>query len=166
MPDPSNIGKLVKAHAQSSIHANSSEAAANFLAVIEGKQKDILCQLSSAHDQAVKKNREILVAIVDTIIVCGQQNVAIRGHTEIHSNFKAFLHLQAKHNPVLAEHLENANPTTKYTSPDIQNELISICGDMIRERIVSECNAAPFFGFIDDEATDAATMEQMALVLR
>lgn len=103
---------------------------------------------------------------MDTIIRCGRQNIALRGHDEDRSNFVALQDLQAKHNAVLRDHLSNGDPRTKYTSPDIQNELIEICGELIRKYIVDSCNSAPCYGFIADEATDAATMEQMALVLR
>ena len=53
-----------------------------------------------------------------------------------------------------------------YLSPDIQNELIAICGNLISEQIVSSCNRATCSGFMADEATDASTMEQMAMCLR
>ncbi|XP_060607872.1 52 kDa repressor of the inhibitor of the protein kinase-like [Ruditapes philippinarum] len=164
--DPSNIGKTIQAHAVSKLHRESCEAAHNFISVITGDKKDIVCSLSSAHEQTVEKNRKILVAVVDTLILCGKQNIAIRGHQDDRSNFAAILQLQAKHNTVLRDHLEHGNPRTKYTSPEIQNELVSICGEIISKTIVEACNAAPFFGFIADEATDAATMEQMAIVLR
>jgi hypothetical protein len=164
--DPSNIGKIIQAHAVSNLHRESCEAAHNFISVMTGDTKDIVCSLSSAHEQTVEKNRKILVAIVDSLILCGRQNIAIRRHQDDRSNFAAILQLQAKHNTVLRDHLEHGNPRTKYTSPEIQNELISICGEIISKTIVEACNAAPFFCFIADEATDAATMEQMAIVLR
>ncbi|XP_060574771.1 zinc finger MYM-type protein 1-like [Ruditapes philippinarum] len=164
--DPSNIGKTIQAHAVSNLHRESCEAAHNFISVMTGDKKDIVCSLSSAHEQTVEKNRKILVDIVDSLILCGRQNIAIRRHQDDRSNFAAIHQLQAKDNTVLRDHLEHDNPRTKYTSPEIQNELISICGEIISKTIVEACNAAPFFGFIADEATDAATMEQMAIVLR
>lgn len=54
----------------------------------------------------------------------------------------------------------------KYTSPMIQNELLDICADQIRKGIVDRCNAASFYGFIADEATDCSTKEQIALCVR
>lgn len=55
---------------------------------------------------------------------------------------------------------ESKGNTTTYLSPDIQNEIIEICGDIISDDIVQACNSAPCFGFIADEATDVATIEQ------
>ena len=37
---------------------------------------------------------------------------------------------------------------------------------MIVDDIVKDCNKSPCFGFIADEATDCATIEQMALCVR
>ncbi|XP_052268629.1 52 kDa repressor of the inhibitor of the protein kinase-like [Dreissena polymorpha] len=114
----------------------------------------------------VEKNRKILSGIVETIILCGKQNIALRGHEDDFGNFRVLLHYQAKYNQVLFEHLNTCNPRTKYTSPQIQNELISICGKIITDDLVAECNDAGVFGFMADEATDAATMEQMSLCVR
>ena len=142
------------------------EAADNFVAIQEGRQKDILATMSSSYNVLVEKNRQILTGIVDAIILCGRQNIALRGHEDSTSNFQALLNYQAKYNPVLSEHLKNGDPATKYTSPQIQNEIIDICREMIRSDCVRACNKAPCFGFIADEATDVATMEQMALCVR
>ena len=164
--DWSNISKTVVSHSKSESHLSNCEAADNFLAVMKGDKKDICCTMSSPYNAAVEKNRNILVSIVEAIIFCGKQNIAIRGHEAEKGNFRALLNFQAKHDPVLKEHLEKGDARSMYLSPDIQNELISICGNLITERIVLECNQAPCFGFMADEATDASTMEQMALCLR
>lgn len=66
----------------------------------------------------------------------------------------------------MADHLKNGDPRTMYTSPKIQNEIIDISGGLIQEEIVAGCNGAKYFGSIADEATDAATMEQMAICVR
>lgn len=164
--DPSNLGKMLDTHAKTEVHMSSCEKAEHFIDVMTGKKQGILCRLSSSYSAIIEKNRQILLGIVDTIILCGKQNIALRGHEEKDSNFIALLQYQAKHNSVLRDHLLNGDPRSKYTSPEIQNEIIDICGGMIREEIVTACNGSKFFGFIADEATDAATMEQMALCLR
>ena len=51
----------------------------------------------------------------------GKQNIAIRGHQDQDSNFMAILSLLAKENSVLRD---NAPRISKYTSPDIKNEII------------------------------------------
>ena len=50
-----------------------------------------------------------------------------------------------------------------YTSKTIQNELIDVCGHIIRTSILTKVRAAHFFSVMVDEATDAANDEQFAL---
>ncbi|XP_053382657.1 uncharacterized protein LOC128549612 [Mercenaria mercenaria] len=164
--DGSNMGKLINRHSSNACHDSSLIAADNFLKIMEGADKSIVCKLSSSYNAIVSKNRDILECIIDTIILCGSQNLAIRGHENDDSNFTALLRYRAKDNSLLTEHLSNKNAKTKYTSPKIQNEIIQICGDLIVDDIVKACNAAPCYGFMADEATDASTMEQMALCVR
>ena len=54
----------------------------------------------------------------------GKQSIAIKGLQDEDSNFMAMLSLLAKENSVLREHQENALRISKYTCPDIQNEII------------------------------------------
>jgi len=36
--------------------------------------------MDEAREQQVKKNREALLPIIDTLLTCARQNIAIRGH--------------------------------------------------------------------------------------
>jgi len=89
--DPSNLGKMLTSHVNSDLHVNSAEASENIRQVMADKKKDILSSMSSSYNTLVKKNRQILVAIVDAIILCGRQNLALRGHDEERGNFIALL---------------------------------------------------------------------------
>ncbi|XP_052806505.1 52 kDa repressor of the inhibitor of the protein kinase-like [Mya arenaria] len=151
---------------KSEAHLSNCDSPDHFLAIMKGEKKDILCNMSSQYNVAVEKNRKILVSITEAIVFCGKQNIALRGHEGDKGKFQALLRFQAKQDPILKEHLEHGDPRSMYLSPDIQNELISICGKQIADSIVSKCNSAPCFGFMADEATYASTMEQMAMGLR
>ena len=65
-----------------------------------------------------------------------------------------------------------SNTRVKYTSPDIQNELIELCGAdtkvgaEILNQLVDACKRSPCFAIIADECTDKATKEQLSLCLR
>ncbi|WAQ95792.1 P52K-like protein [Mya arenaria] len=78
-----------KRHSKSQCHIDQLIAAENYLAVLKGQKKDIECTISSQFNAMVDMNRQILVSIVETIILCGQQNIALRGHDESSSNFQA-----------------------------------------------------------------------------
>ena len=43
--------------------------------------------------------------------------------------------------------------------------MIRILGDMIKKSIIKSCIKSRLFGFISDEATDVATMEQMTICI-
>ncbi len=65
---------------------------------------------------------------------------------------------------MLEEHLKTAAAT--YTSPTIQNQLISICGDYIRDCIIKQIGHQ-VCSVIADEVTDSSNLEeQLSLVLR
>ena len=133
---------------------------------MKGARKDIRCSVSTQHHELVIKNWIILKSVVEIIVLCGKQNIALRRHEEENSHLIAILHDKAQHYEVLKTHLEKGDPKTKYTSPQIQNEITDVCGDMIKKSIIEPCIKSKYFGFIADEATDVATMEQMALCIR
>lgn len=164
--DWANLGTLIKRHLKQSGHGNCVEKSENFVAVAEGKKEDVISMLSTSFQHKISRNRDILKSILKTIYLCGKQNIPLRGHTEDKSNFIALIKFRAETDKILADHLQNSPPNARYLSPQIQNELISICGDQIQRRIVQECNAANCFSIIADETTDVSTIEQVALCLR
>lgn len=99
--------------------------------VITGKQKDISSQLSSLVDQTVERNCHILNAIIDVVVFCDKQKIALRGRTEVKSNFMVLLQFHTKTDPILESYLKSAAGRSKYTSPQIQNELIDICASLL-----------------------------------
>lgn len=86
-------------------HHENVRAAEEFLRITDGKKFSILESMSESYNSRIKRNREILSCIIDAIVLCGQQNLALRGHEEKDSNFIAILHIRAKENKVLADHL-------------------------------------------------------------
>ena len=107
-----------------------------------------ISMLSSSHKSHVEKNRHVLQKIIEVILLCGRQNIPLRGHVEERSNFFAILHEIAKTDQVLSDHLEfSANTRVTYTSPDIQNELIELCGAEILNQLVDACKRSPCFAY-------------------
>lgn len=164
--DWSNLSNFVKRHLQDdSRHHDFVGQGQGFLDVANSKSKSIASSLSSLHDETVAKNRHILSKIIDVIVLCGNQNLPLRGHTEEKSNFKATLKIISKSDKVLAKHLEIAT-LVKYTSPEIQNELIEICAEQIFNHLKDLCYKSPFLAIIADETTDKATQTQLSVCTR
>ena len=126
----------------------------------------------------MRNNRKKLVSIIQTIILCGQQNIPFRGHrdslvniendpTGRHGNFWALLQFRINAgDEVLKNHLATAAGNVMYTSPDIQNQLISVLGDYVRNKIICRVKEAKFFTVVADEVTDCSNKEQLGTVLR
>ena len=127
---------------------------------------------------AIAQNRLKLRSIVETIIFCGRQGISLRGHQDDHTcvdadplanhgNFLALLQFRIQAgDKVLSEYLQTAASNAVYTSKTIQNEIIAICGDLIRQQILDNIKEALFFSIIADEATDVANKEQLSISIR
>ncbi|XP_029342185.1 52 kDa repressor of the inhibitor of the protein kinase-like [Acyrthosiphon pisum] len=106
-----------------------------------------------------------------------KQEIALRGSNDfgnvmntnsfIDGNFRALLRFRVDSgDTILEEHLNNGPKNSLYTSPGIQNEIISICGDIIKSKIVQRVNTAECFSVLADETTDIGRIEQMSVCLR
>ena len=112
-----------------------------------GRKQNIQSQLDHIRAAQIAENRQKIKSIVETIIFCGRQNVPLRGHrdsalelehdeTANGGNFWALLQFRASAGDlVLRDHLAHAPRNAVYTSPDIQNQIINILGDYIRQKI-------------------------------
>nr|CAB3265168.1 52 kDa repressor of the inhibitor of the protein kinase-like [Phallusia mammillata] len=96
-------------------------------------------------------NRAVLSSVLETVILCGRQNIALRGHADSgpvsdptqqsttvnEGNFRSLLRFRVSSGDnVLKNHLETCAKNAMYTSSVIQNELISTCGTLIRTELV------------------------------
>ncbi|XP_065654497.1 52 kDa repressor of the inhibitor of the protein kinase-like [Hydra vulgaris] len=144
---------------------------------MEQKINFIDLNLNKVVDEQVKKNREILKLIVLAIIMCGKQNIPLRGHRDDSfyyenensnsGNLQSILKLisDCAENNLVNRRIATPKNST-YCSKTIQNELINICNDIIVSKLKYEVKKAKFFSILADEASDVSNMEQMPLVLR
>ena len=99
----------------------------------------------------------------------GQRSIALRGNwdakpREEDGNFNFFLNWKAKTDDDPAQYLKFAQPNTKYTSPQIQNEIISLCDKEIRDRIVQQI--PKYWSVMADETQDCSSTEQLTMCSR
>ena len=67
----------------------------------------------------------------------------------------------------MQRHLQSSAKNARYTSKMIQDELITICGDMIRNRVLDDIRQAGFYSVIADEAiSDSANDEQLVISIQ
>ena len=112
----------------------------------------------------MQENRKCLIKIIETIQFLGRQGFALRGdESDENSNFIQLLKLRSKDFLKLKEWLEKK--TEKYTSHDIQNELLKLMAHQILRDLTDEMRDS-FYGTICDEYTDILNKEQLTLCLR
>nr|XP_047135327.1 zinc finger MYM-type protein 1-like [Hydra vulgaris] len=154
------INKFNK-HAESlPIHQTATLKATHFCQCMEQKINFIDLNLNKVIDEQVKKNREILKPIVLAVIMCGKQNIPLRGHRD-----DSFYYENENKNSLVNGRISTPKNAT-YRSKTTQNELINICNDIIISKLKCEVKKAKFFSILADEASDVSNMEQMPLVLR
>ncbi|XP_060845763.1 zinc finger MYM-type protein 1-like [Rhopalosiphum padi] len=124
----------------------------------------------------IKENRAKLIPIIECLILCGRQEIALRGHRDSgkinvnddsinDGNFRAILRYRGKGDEFLKQNLEN-DYRYKYIGSKIQNEMIIACGDIIQKKIVKKINDSQCFSILADETTDISTNEQLTLCVR
>ena len=166
------------AHSETEYHKTSIIIADEFMQVMAGKKSDVICQIDFERKRQVEENRSKLIPIIETIILCGRQEMALRGSDESKpvlepdpnrndGNFRALLRYRAlAGDSVLKKHLKLSDANALYISPTIQNELINICGEIIQTDIVKKLNNAQCFTVLADETTDVAHTEQLSVCVR
>ena len=112
----------------------------------------------------MQENRKCLIKITETIQFLGRQGLGLRGdESDENSNFMQLLKLRSKDFLKLKEWLEKK--TEKYTSHDIQNELLKLMALRILRDLTDEMRDS-FYATIWDEYTDISNKEQLTLCLR
>lgn len=66
----------------------------------------------------------------------------------------------------LKNHLEKCHRNAAYTSPKIQNQLINICGEVIRENVINDAKKAMVDIVLADKTADILGKEQLSIGLR
>ena len=128
-------------------------------------------RMESNRAQIISHNRHYLKALVEVILLCAHQEITLRGHREScdasnRGNFIEILTLIAAHDSIVQERLQNGPRNAVYTSPEIQNALLHIMGEMVREKICTEVKDAGVYSILADETKDSSKTEQMAIVVR
>ena len=166
-------------HQLTDYHNDCVKAAENLQKVARGEIPSVDVVLNSQLKQQIVDNRKRILPIIDTVILCGRQGLALRGdgdHGNMQSledpltndgNFRALLRYRTNGGD---EHLVNqllrSGLNATYISPTIQNEVIHACNDLILADVVEKVNAAHCFSVLADETADISGTEQFALCVR
>ncbi len=142
-------------------HHDAIEAGKLHISVHDEPKQSLPYQISKVNQEQFEKNSHILECIVKVLLLCGKQNLALRGHrddstsTESNKgNFLAVLNLMSESDKILQDHIQSCKGNATYTSKTIQNELIGIIGDHIRSEITQTLQKdGSVFSVIGDEVS-------------
>ncbi|CAF3343594.1 unnamed protein product [Rotaria sp. Silwood2] len=175
-----NTGDL-SLHKRKNYHSDSIAKMENFLYIYSKKpEMSVRLLIDKRSQNKIAENRARLKPIIETILLCGKQNFPLRGHRDDgglsteneglladEGNFRALLQYRIESGDVeLKQHIETCRKNATYISKTIQNELISIIGNLILKEIIQEVKAARFFTILLDETADVANIEQASLCIR
>ena len=109
-------------------------------------------------------NCEYLLKVLSTVRFLARQGLALRGDgDEVDSNLQLLV-LRGEDYSTMSKFLERQQ--LKYTSPEVQNELLSIMALQILRNVAANIQTAVHYTVMVDETTDQSNKEQVVLVLR
>lgn len=123
--------------------------------------------LSDGHAKIVRENREYMRAVVESLRFTAYQGLSQRGDTENDTgvnqgNFLELLQIIGKYDKTVAQKISD-NPRN---ANDIQNEILDIMANMIRDQVSGEIQDAEIFALMVDESKDLSKTEQVSVVVR
>ena len=163
-------GGILSTHDKCSSHTSAMVAWSQYK--LNAKHcTSIADRMESNRAEIISSNRHYLKTLIQILLLCAQQEIGLRGHREGSNaknkgNFLEILHLVASHDPIVQQRLSGGPRNAIYTSPEIQNSLIHIMGELVTKTVCSEVHDAGVFSVLADETKDCSKSEQMAIVLR
>ena len=165
--------ELIKAHAETDYHKAAVAQGSEFMRTFMHPESSVEADKSSA--QYYQRNKHVLGAIVDAVLLCTKQGLPLRGHrdTKVNDvvegtgntgNFLAIMELIAKYDPVVKEHLKNGQRNAKMLSWKTQNDIIANAALVIKNQIKDMIYSEQFYAVIGDEVTERFTNKEVLLV--
>lgn len=177
--DLTGTNGVLNKHEASNFHRLCAQRADDFLLRSDDSANDVRNLQVEERRSQVMKNRAALKPIVETLLLAGRQNMALRGHRdsgpiatdgsepEINDgNFRALLRYRMRGDQILKSHLENARKHATYISKDIQNELLQQAAKLIKVSISEDVAKSSFWSVLADETQDKAKREQLVITVR
>lgn len=172
-----------KLHSESDYHKTCQYRHDHFLAVKSKNVDPINIQINTMLKKEIEANRLKVIPIVKTVIFCGRQGIALRGHRDSEmllnaneninepecndGNFRQLLRFRIDAgDEFLKSHLTSCAKNATYLSWKIQNEILSACNNLILQNLVCAVNKAKGFSVLADETSDIFNKEQLTICVR
>ncbi|PWA70461.1 zinc finger MYM-type protein 1 [Artemisia annua] len=108
----------------------------------------------------IEKNRLRVKTSIDIVRFLSFQGIAFRGHDERvdsrnRGNFLELLKYTASYNKEVENCVgEKAPKNAKYTSPDIQKEILALIAEKVRKKIVQDIGDSKFCIIVDESSDE------------
>ena len=127
--------------------------------------RDIGECLSKQHSKEKLENRQCFLKLLANVKFLSRQGLPFRGSGDgSDSNFLQLLKLRGEDDPRILNWIKKKSD--KYTSPQIQNEIIKLFAFQVLREIATAMHTAPFFTIMVDETTDVSNREQVVICIR
>jgi hypothetical protein len=131
----------------------------------------VLNKLDSQHNEIVQRNRRAIEALIRICVLCGKQDLPLRGQIENDDsrnsgNFLELLKLLRAQNTDTDELFAKLPRNANYLSHESQNEILGVTNTILTDHIVKDIKHSGMFSIIVDEARDASCTEQMSICIR
>ncbi|KAF4678803.1 hypothetical protein FOZ60_016047 [Perkinsus olseni] len=179
--DPNGFSNWKKAtqrfeeHAASDYHRNAMEAFLDWSLMKESGQS-VAASLAKQNEKVIRENRHYLKVILQCVVFCCKQGIALRGHRENLSaegnasnnpgNFLELARLLSRFDDVVKERMTTGPGNSRYLHHSIQDDLIGSAATLIRRSVASEVGGCGAFSLICDEAKDISHSERLSLCVR
>ncbi|XP_025116124.1 zinc finger MYM-type protein 1-like [Pomacea canaliculata] len=171
--DWKNISTILSSHEKSAAHLENYQTWRELeLRLLHSQTID------DVNEHKIKQEevywRQILERLIALVRILAMQNLALRGandnlHSAGNGNFLKFVEYLALFDPVMNEHLRRIKDNETmihYLRKDIQNELIQLLANAIKQKILTAASHAKYYSVILDCTPDVSHNEQMTMIIR
>nr|XP_047132483.1 zinc finger MYM-type protein 1-like [Hydra vulgaris] len=171
--DWKNISIIIKRHETSSGHTT---------AYLNWRDLEVRLKSGTTIDHIIQKIiqsetqhwRQVLARIITLIRTLAGQNLALRGTCEKlfepnNGNFLKFIEFLGNYDPIMSKHIQRITTSeihTTYLGKTIQNEIVELLANKIKNDILAKQERAKYYSLILDCTPDISHMEQMTVVFR
>lgn len=140
------------------------------MVTLPSSTNDVAESLSKALKKEKFEWRQCLLKVLSNIRFLARQGLPLRGHgdqdtqTENDSNFVQLMKLRGEDDSRIIGWLEKK--TDKYTSPDMQNEILKTMALQVLRKVIESISLSPFLSLMIDETTDISNKEQLVICIR
>ena len=133
--------------------------------------ESIGCQLDRMGSKVISDNRKYVKAVMECILYCALQGIALRGHDESDDslnpgNFRSLMTLLSRHSPEVSQRLQNCSKSATWLSLSFQNEIIVFLASQVLSSIKQELHDAKYITVLADESKDISKHEQLSIAFR